>query len=730
MNWHEYHRLDIIHDFLDDLDSDYPSICTVGIIGTSLEGRQLKVLKISNSDASNQAVWMDAGIHAREWIAPAVATYIANHIARNFSILPTSVTNKDWYFHPVVNPDGYEHSHTGDRMWRKNRAKHKGACMGVDLNRNFSYGWGGKESSNNPGNAFYRGPEPFSEPESRAIRDFILNSGIPFKAYITLHSYGQVILFPFACRDEPCPDYVRLLEGATVMSKAIFETNGNTYKVGISRDVMYGAAGTSNDWSYGEAGIPYCYLIELRSKKHKFMLPKDEIEETGNEILNCVIALMEFIDSKETLLTRDNVVKDEILIYEYLMNKVAPTHNSTQVWELRFTNDSQRYFVKSLDTLGAINIWKEELSTMDIMVEGPRSAQVAGMLHERDIPYAIAIGDVDPMIKREQGNSFIKRNSALRRTIDWKNYHGLDVIYSFMDDLAAGYPYLCTVHVIGQSAEGRDLKMLKISNGDSGNLGVWIDGSIHPREWISTAVVTYLANHLVRNYHDLPDSVTNKDWYILPVLNPDGYEYTHTHDRMWRKNRARYGECVGVDLNRNFSYGWGEKGEEGSSEDPGNIFFRGPQPFSEPETAAVKRVILESGTNFKVFLSLHSYGEVIIFPWGYTGDSCPDYVELLEGGTAMAKAIFENSNRTYKVGSTKDLMYFAAGTSIDWSYAVANIPYSYMIELRGKKHRFLLPKEEIVSTACEVVTGVLRLMDFVDRKCRSLHSCACSRTSR
>ncbi|XP_023937150.2 carboxypeptidase B-like [Bicyclus anynana] len=310
MDWNEYHRLNVIHDFLEELDSDYPSICTVGVIGTSLEDRELKILKVSNSNASNPAVWMDAGIHAREWIAPAVATYVANHIVRNFTNLPSSITNKDWYFHPVVNPDGYEHSHTGDRMWRKNRARHKGVCVGVDLNRNFSYCWGGKESSGNPSNTFYRGPEPFSEPESRAIRDFILNSEIPFKVYITLHSYGQVILFPYASKDEPCPDYVRLLEGATVMSKAIHDTNGNTYKVGVSRDVMYGAAGTSNDWSYGVAGIPYCYLIELRSKKHKFMLPKDEIEETGNEILNCVKALMEFIDGKERVSIADNCKDD------------------------------------------------------------------------------------------------------------------------------------------------------------------------------------------------------------------------------------------------------------------------------------------------------------------------------------------------------------------------------------------------------------------------------------
>ncbi|OWR51415.1 molting carboxypeptidase A [Danaus plexippus plexippus] len=362
---------------------------------------------------------------------------------------------------------------------------------------------------------------------------------------------------------------------------------------------------------------------------------------------------------------------------------------------------------------------------MDIMVESPHAAQVAGLLNERDIPYSIAISDVRTLIEREQGNTLKKNLNSSKGAMDWKNYHRLDVIYSFMDDLAAQYPYLCTVNVIGKSAEGRDLRMLKISNGNNENMGVWLDGSIHPREWVSTAVVTYFADRLVRSFHEQPDSVTNKDWYILPVLNPDGYEYTHTHDRMWRKNRNRYGECVGVDLNRNFSYGWGEKGEEGSSEDPGNIFYRGPKPFSEPETAALKRVILDESAKFEVFLSFHSYGEVIIFPWGYTADPCPDYVELLEGGTAMAKAIFDTSGHTYKVGSTKDLMYFAAGTSTDWSYAVANIKYSYMIELRGKQHRFLLPKEHIIETATEVMNGVLRLMDFVDRRCRSTQACVC-----
>ncbi|CAK1587072.1 unnamed protein product [Parnassius mnemosyne] len=297
MNWNEYHNLDVIHKWMENLENNFPSLCTVGAIGTTQEGRKMKILKVSNSEAGNTSVWIDAGIHAREWIAPAVNTFIADYVVRNFNTLPTSFTNKDWYFLPVANPDGYEYSHKVERLWRKNRAWYGGQCFGVDINRNFSFAWGGRGSSGDPTSPVFRGREPFSEPESSAMRDILIRSGIKFKVYVTLHSYGQVIVFPFGYRDELCPDYVRLLEGATVMSKAIYASTGNTYKVGISRDVMYGASGTSTDWSYGSAHIPFTYLIELRSKQHKFLLPKEEIQETCNEILNCIKALMEFVDN-------------------------------------------------------------------------------------------------------------------------------------------------------------------------------------------------------------------------------------------------------------------------------------------------------------------------------------------------------------------------------------------------------------------------------------------------
>lgn len=93
---------------------------------------------------------------------------------------------------------------------------------------------------------------------------------------------------------------------------------------------------------------------------------------------------------------------------------------------------------------------------------------------------------------------------------------------------------------------------MKVSNGNQNNKALWIDGGMHAREWITPATVTYIINHLVLNYENEPEYMQNIDWYFAPLMNPDGYEYTHNVDRLWRKNRARSGQCAGTDLNRNF----------------------------------------------------------------------------------------------------------------------------------------------------------------------------------
>ncbi|GBP50448.1 Carboxypeptidase B [Eumeta japonica] len=357
---------------------------------------------------------------------------------------------------------------------------------------------------------------------------------------------------------------------------------------------------------------------------------------------------------------------------------------------------------------------------MDVMVEGRYAMKVRRLLKEHEISFDVSVADVArvlAMVKVNTGHVLKPLHRSTHppaQSMNWRDFHPLNVIYTFLHDLENEFPSICTVNVIGKSVEGRDIKMLKISNSHANNECVWLDGAIHAREWITTSVVTYIADHIARNFGLLPECITDRDWYFLPVLNPDGYAHTHVYDRMWRKNRARYeGNCVGVDLNRNFDFGWDKLGLDTSMNGPFHPNYRGPVPFSEPETKAVRDVVLAIKNNVKVFISFHSYSQVISFPWCYTSEPCPHYVKLLEGAAAISKAIYDTTGSMYKVGSFKDLMYSATGTSVDWCYGVLDVPYTYLIELRSKKYRFLLPKDEILDNCREILNGVKALMEYI-----------------
>lgn len=175
----------------------------------------------------------------------------------------------------------------------------------------------------------------------------------------------------------------------------------------------------------------------------------------------------------------------------------------------------------------------------------------------------------------------------------------------------------------------------RISNGNEDNRAIWIDGGIHAREWISPAAVTYVINQLIEDWENQPSYIQNIDWYILPLANPDGYEYSHTNDRLWRKNRGGVGSgrCAGVDLNRNFGYKWGL---QGASDRPCSEIFAGSKAFSEPETVAQKMFMARSAANFEAFLTFHSYGQYILYPWGYDTVVPPDYMDLDRVGKEAA----------------------------------------------------------------------------------------------
>jgi len=288
--------------------------------------------------------------------------------------------------------------------------------------------------------------------------------------------------------------------------------------------------------------------------------------------------------------------------------------------------------------------------------------------------------------------------------MNWYQYHRYNTINSFIKCLAAEYPDKATMFTIGQSWEGRDLTLLRITNNPRiAKTAVWIDGGIHAREWASPSAVTYMMQEFLENSDNYKHVLDNYDLYILPLSNPDGYEYSHTKDRLWRKTRSnhkRFG-CVGVDPNRNWGYHWGGQGASG---DPCDETYYGPKAFSEPETNAIKNFIMARKGTFRLYLTFHSYGQYILYPWGYARRDTPDRNDLHSLGLKGAQAAKSVNGRRYSVGTAAKMLYPAAGGSDDWAKGGAGIKYSYTVELPDTgRHGFLLPASKTLGSAKEAL---------------------------
>lgn len=275
----------------------------------STEGRDMKVLKISTGgNGVKPAVWIDGGIHAREWISPATVSFIANEligIAAEGESHPDYkyVSEVDYYINPNLNPDGYEYTQI-DRMWRKTRSGNTGflasafGCVGTDPNRNWSYKWGGKGTSNNPCSQIYRGPNAASEPEVNSTQNYIYERRETIKLFLTFHSYSQMIFTPWGYDEVPLEDKEELMFVANNAKDALQSVHGTEYQAGASPELLYAAAGGSEDFAKGIAEIKFSFCYELRDTgKAGFMLPPDQIKPSGEETFVAVKSMVKDVMS-------------------------------------------------------------------------------------------------------------------------------------------------------------------------------------------------------------------------------------------------------------------------------------------------------------------------------------------------------------------------------------------------------------------------------------------------
>ncbi|OHB70205.1 MAG: hypothetical protein A2W23_08115 [Planctomycetes bacterium RBG_16_43_13] len=299
-------------------------------------------------------------------------------------------------------------------------------------------------------------------------------------------------------------------------------------------------------------------------------------------------------------------------------------------------------------------------------------------------------------------------------------YHSYAELKNDFLQLQSAYPQIARVYDIGDSWEktqgmaDRDILAIKISDNvaqEEDEAEILFIGEHHAREWISVEVPFYLAKYLVENYNTDPvvrSYVDNGEIWIVPMVNPDGHQYSIDVDRMWRKNRRNNGDgSYGVDMNRNYSYMWGGPGSSGNS---WSEIYRGPFAFSEPETQAVRNLALTH--NFQAMLTYHSYGQLILYPWGYTYSPAPDKQLLSYMTTHMADLIKGVNGKIYTPQQSSDL-YISSGTTDDWFYGELGI-FGFTIELRpeGYYPGFILPETEIIPTWEENKPAALYLIQW------------------
>ncbi|XP_074124008.1 carboxypeptidase A5-like [Sminthopsis crassicaudata] len=293
--YNAYHTLEEIYTWMDNLVAEHSDLVSKIMIGKTFEKRPIFVLKFSTGNKSRPAIWIDSGIHAREWITQATGVWTAMKIVTDYGEEPalTNVLNHmDIVLEVVTNPDGFAYTHSMNRLWRKNRAVNSNStCKGVDPNRNWGSGFGGVGSSHNPCSETYHGPFPHSEPEVASIANFIQKHK-HFKALMSIHSYSQMLLYPYGYRKEPTLDNEELHNLAREAVEALSQVHGTNYVYGSAISTIYVANGITIDWAY-EHDIKYSFSFELRDTGiYGFLLPASQIIPTAEETWPAILTIM------------------------------------------------------------------------------------------------------------------------------------------------------------------------------------------------------------------------------------------------------------------------------------------------------------------------------------------------------------------------------------------------------------------------------------------------------
>uniref|UniRef100_A0A499FTV7 Peptidase M14 domain-containing protein n=1 Tax=Anopheles arabiensis TaxID=7173 RepID=A0A499FTV7_ANOAR len=391
-----------------------------------------------------------------------------------------------------------------------------------------------------------------------------------------------------------------------------------------------------------------------------------------------------------------------------------------KLYSLYVEDDEQAEELHNWYADGKLDFWSYGTlnDSVTVMVQPDLQEYFEAMLDDVQLESELVEENVQSLLEHEQEKRNLHILSKRRRpqkvpqkpnstqgeldedAIDFEHFWTLDEIYRYMDRMERQYPNLVRVLKIGQTYENRSILALTVSRDGSINQTrpvVLVDAGVHAREWASHMSALYLINQLVESADKNEDLLYNTDWIIVPVANPDGYVYSYETNRLWRKNRfAGNVMCVGTDVNRNFPFRWGYNSHSCTDG------YAGRTPGSEKETQALMLLMSQFSRSIKMYLSLHSCGEYILYPYGFTFQFVPNEAELHALGTEAAEAVKNIGGPEYIVGQASGLLYLATGSD-DFIYGAYGVQYAYTLELScgNRGYGFIIEPDQIEPIAAE-----------------------------
>jgi MYXO-CTERM domain-containing protein len=354
-----------------------------------------------------------------------------------------------------------------------------------------------------------------------------------------------------------------------------------------------------------------------------------------------------------------------------------------------------------------LDVWTHETAVPSVLARV--TLQQRAMLDASGYDYVIVDPDLGPRVEGERER--LLGAPPVLGGLDpgfYQDYRRFEAVLTRLAALVAAQPGRVTTVEIGDSLEGRQIQGVRITNpGAADRPVVLVLGCQHAREWISVASVVFAAEQFATapSGGALDGLLDQVELVVVPVVNPDGYVYSWDVERFWRKNRR---DGTGVDLNRNWSVAWGG---EGASPDPLEENYHGVAPFSEPETLAMRDFIAADPDMIALF-DVHSYGQLLLYPWGYGVVDSPDDELFADLAADMADAMVSPHEQWYVPLQSAEL-YPASGNALDWAYGVHGL-YAVTAELRpagDEEVGFLLPPQFIVPTGDEVVSAIAELIE-------------------